>query len=159
MVQKRGGDNCGWKRKRSGHKTANQCMMASHKVLFPYNWCCATESGHVWRVPFVMNGKEAHMWMAKPCNQPQVPPIAFNHNTHAPSVMHTPSHTSIHTHHGAHLMLMIGETHSLPNSTISSFNLLFHYHQHSYHSSACVFPVFGGELTRSRSHPATLMSW
>ena len=38
------------------------------------------------------------MWMAKPCNQPQVPPIAFNHNTHTPLVMHTPSHTSIHTH-------------------------------------------------------------
>ena len=33
------------------------------------------------------------MWMAKPCNQPQVPPITFNHNTHTPLVMHTPHHT------------------------------------------------------------------
>ena len=36
------------------------------------------------------------MWMAKPCSQPQVPPIPINH-THTPLVMHAPSHTSIHT--------------------------------------------------------------
>ena len=41
------------------------------------------------------------MRMAKPCNQPQVSPIAFNHNTLTPLVMHATSHTSIHTHHGA----------------------------------------------------------
>ena len=39
------------------------------------------------------------MWMAKPYNQPQVPPIAFNHNTQL--VMQATSHTTIHTHHGA----------------------------------------------------------
>ena len=69
-------------KKRSGHKTVNQCMMATHQGLLPSIWCCATESGHVWCVPFVMNDKDAHMRMAKPCNQPQVPPITFNHNTH-----------------------------------------------------------------------------
>ena len=42
------------------------------------------------------------MWMAKPCNQPQVPPIAFNHNTHTPLVMHTTSHPSFRAHNGAH---------------------------------------------------------
>ena len=37
------------------------------------------------------------MWMAKPCNQPQVPPIAFNHNTtHHWSC--TPHHTPQSTH-------------------------------------------------------------
>ena len=47
----------------------------------------------------MMNGKEAHMWMAKPCNQPQVPPIAFNHNTH------TIGHACLITHSGAHMLL------------------------------------------------------
>ena len=36
------------KGKRSGHKTANQCMMPSHQVLLPSNWCCATESEDAW---------------------------------------------------------------------------------------------------------------
>ena len=44
--EERRGDNCGWKGQRSGHKTANQCMMASHQVFMPSNWCCATEGGH-----------------------------------------------------------------------------------------------------------------
>ena len=65
MLWERRGVNCGWKGKRSGHKTANQCMMASHQVLLSSIWRCATESGHVRWVPFVLNGKEAHMWIAK----------------------------------------------------------------------------------------------
>ena len=42
------------------------------------------------------------MWMAKPCNQPQVPPIAFNHNTHtighARPITHLNPHTPWYTH-------------------------------------------------------------
>ena len=64
--------------------------------------CRATETGHVWCVPFVMNDKEAHMWMAEPCNQPHVPPIAFNHNTHtighACPITHLYPHTPWCTH-------------------------------------------------------------
>ena len=41
------------------------------------------------------------MWMAKPCNQPQVPPIAFNHNTHTIGHAHPITHLNPHTHHGA----------------------------------------------------------
>ena len=42
------------------------------------------------------------MWMTKPCNQPQVPPIAFNHNTHTigharPITYLNPPHTMVHT--------------------------------------------------------------
>ena len=44
------------------------------------------------------NGKEAHMWMAKPCTQPQVPPIAFNHNTHTIGHAHPITHLYPHTH-------------------------------------------------------------
>ena len=43
------------------------------------------------------------MWMAKPGNQPQVPPIAFSHNTHtighACLITHIyPHHNGVHTH-------------------------------------------------------------
>ena len=42
------------------------------------------------------------MWIAKPCNQPQVPPITFNHNTHTIGHAHPITHLYLHTHHGAH---------------------------------------------------------
>lgn len=43
------------------------------------------------------------MWMAKPCNQPQVPPIAFNHNTH--TICHPHAITPRSIHNGAHAWL------------------------------------------------------
>ena len=62
------------------------------------------------------------MWMAKPCNQPQMPPITFNHNT--PLVMHDPSHTMVHTHHGSHthgwMDAMANQWRALSVSTMAS---------------------------------------
>ena len=46
MVWERRGDKCGWKGKGVVTKQPTKCMMATHQVLTPPNWCRETESGH-----------------------------------------------------------------------------------------------------------------
>ena len=74
------------------------------------------------------------MWMAKPYNQPQVPPIAFNHNTHHESC--TPHHTplSTYTHYGAHTWLVVVER--LDDHTVMT-NTPWFDGNHSLHQHHC----------------------
>ena len=108
---------------RSGHKTPNPCMRASHKVLMASKSTSAKECGHAQRVGFEVNGKEAHMWMAESWKQPQVPLTTINHKPHAiGDCMHL-TRSSMHTHHGAHphtCMTLESGDHCVDHHTIHS---------------------------------------
>ena len=84
----------------NGHKTANQCMMASHQVLLPSIWCCATESGHV--VSAICDKWQRYTcgWQSHATNHKchQSPSTTTHHWSCMPHHTHQSTHTMLHTH-------------------------------------------------------------
>ena len=92
-----------WHLTRSGHKTTNQSMMTSHKILMTSKWLLHQNMGIGGDLSFVVNGKEAQMLMAESWKQPQVPLIPINHKPHTicdPCTHHglQSTQTMMHTH-------------------------------------------------------------
>ena len=75
------------------------------------------------------------MWMAKPCNQPQVPPIAFNHNTHTIGHANHIAHLSLHARYDVYThSWMVVER--LDDHTVMTNTPWFH-GNHSLHQHHC----------------------
>ena len=75
------------------------------------------------------------MWMAMPCNQPQVPPIAFNHNTHTIGHAHPITHINAHTPWCTHTWLG-GAVERQDNHTVMT-NTPWFDGNHSLHQHRC----------------------
>ena len=77
------------------------------------------------------------MWMAEPCNQPQMPPITFNHNTHTHhwSCTHLITYLYPYTHHGTPTHTH-GWMERLEDHTVMTNTPWFH-GNHSHHQHHC----------------------
>ena len=108
------------------------------------------------------------MLKAKPCNQPQAPPIAFNHNTtHTIGHARHITHLNPHTHHGAlphgwMVMERLDDHTVMTNTPWFDGNHSLHQHHcgaqhpHPTHHSCC---LLGGALAIPMPLCAPLVAW